>query len=376
MRGMISDATYQQAIRHFLEPVEPLLSDSTVTEVLINGPFEIYYEHDGKLTLSGLRFPSTAQLRAAVLSIGEFVDRPIDDDHPVLDARLPDGSRVHVVLPPCSRQGITVSIRKFVRASFELDFLTSRGFLTAEAAEFLALLVLLRKTVVIAGPADTGKTSLLNALSGEIPRDERIVVIEDTSELRLSQPHTIYLESRPPRPDGSGEVTIRDLFVASLRMRADRILIGEVRRDEALDLIQSITSGHEGTLTTIHARDGLAAAARIETLCLMGKVPMPAAVARLLVAHALDVVVRLTRDTDGTRRVASIVEVEGVDDDGHYQVREMFRFEGHGRDQHGRLLGELRHTGVQPTFASLPFELGYGDRVQHSAALFTPPAAH
>jgi pilus assembly protein CpaF len=369
----IAPETYERSIRHFLGPVLPLLDDPTVTEVLINGPSEVYAERAGRLTLSGLSFPGAAMLRAAVLNIAEYVDRPLDDGHPTLDARLPNGSRVHVVLPPCSRQGICVSIRKFVRASFSLDFLKSCGFLTPEATEFLGLAVLLKKTIVISGATDTGKTSLLNALSAEIPNQERIIVIEDNSELRLSQPHTVYLEARPARPDGLGQVTILDLFVASLRMRPDRILIGEVRRGEALDVIQSMISGHAGTLTTIHARDSLAAATRLETLCMMSDVSLPAHVAKTLVSQALEVVVQLTRDTDGTRRVTSISDIEGLGDDGQYKIRELFRFQGRGRDRDGMLHGDLCLTGLRPSFASLPYELGYGDRVQLCGSLFMAP---
>jgi pilus assembly protein CpaF len=366
----ISAQTYERSIRHFLAPVVPLLDDETVTEVLINGPFEIYYERAGRLSRSDLRFTDAARLRAAVINIAEFVDRPLDDGHLIMDARLPSGARVHVVLPPCSRQGILVSIRKFVKASFDLDFLTSCGFLTAAAAEFLSVTVLLRKTIMISGPTDSGKTSLLNALSAQIPAHERIVVIEDNSELSLQQPHTVYLEARPPRPDGSGEVTILDLFIASLRMRPDRIVIGEVRRNEAFQFVQSVISDHPGGLTTIHARDSIAAASRLETLCRMSDPSLPPDLVQRLVGQALDVIVQLSRDRDGSRRVTSIAEVEGVGDDGGYLVRELFRFQAAGRDQDGRLKGELCCTGIRPTFALLPFELGYADRVRICTQLF------
>ncbi len=248
---------YTTTVRHFLGPVLSLLDDESVTEILINGPETIYAERKGKLErIAGVRFASPGSLIAAARNIAEYAGRSIDDDNHSMDARLPDGSRVHVICPPCSRNGVCISIRKFKKSSFNLDKLVASGSLSAEAKEFLSLSVLLHKNIVIAGGTGTGKTSLLNALSAEIPEHERIIVIEDSSELQLNQPHTVYLEAQPARPDGSGQVTIRDLFVDSLRMRPDRIVVGEVRRGEALDLLQSMISGHSGALTTVHATTG------------------------------------------------------------------------------------------------------------------------
>lgn len=367
---MLATEIYQATSRHFFAPVRALLDDPSVSEVLINGPETIYFERDGRLSRSDLRFPSHEALAAAAQNIAEYVNRQLDDDHHSMDARLPDGSRVHVIRAPASRQGICISIRKFKKASFDLQKLVEWGSLTAETAEFLALVVRLHKNTVISGGTGTGKTSMLNALSAAIPEQERIIVIEDSSELQLRQEHTVYLEAQPPRPDGRGEVTIRDLFVDSLRMRPDRIVVGEVRRGEALDLIQSMISGHAGSLTTVHANTPRDAAMRLETLCLMSDVSLPAVVARAQVASALHVIIQIARFGDGSRRVFSIAESTGLDESGTYSLTDLYRFEAQGRDPDGRLLGELVPTGNRPTFASEPFEMGFGGDVQLTNKLF------
>jgi pilus assembly protein CpaF len=361
---------FQETTRHFLGPVLPLLDDETVSEIMINGPADVFFERAGKVERSGLSFPDAPSLMAAVRNIAEYVNRPIDADHPTLDARLPDGSRVNVIIPPSARQGVCVSIRKFQKSSFDLDALVSRGSLTAEAAEFLGLAVLLHKNTVISGGTGTGKTSMLNALSARIPPSERIIVIEDSSELQLNQPHTVYLEAQPARPDGKGQVTIRDLFVNSLRMRPDRIVVGEVRRGEALDLIQSMLSGHAGSLTTVHASTPRDALVRLETLCLLGDVSIPAHVARLQVGSAVHVVLQIARFPDGSRRVQAISEVVGLDPSGSYLIEDLYRFQGRGRDDQGRIIGELVPTGRRPSFADEPAALGVENHVKLTARLF------
>jgi pilus assembly protein CpaF len=363
---------YQQTIRHFLAPIAPLLDDPSVSEVLINGTGAVYYERKGKLNLAEARFPSEAALIAAARNVAEYVNRRIDADHHSMDARLPDGSRVHVIIPPCSRQGVCFSIRRFQKSSFDLDSLVERGSLTAEAAEFLRLAVILHKNTIISGGTGTGKTSMLNALSAAIPEQERIIVIEDSSELQLGQPHTIYLEAQPARPDGKGQVTIRDLFVDSLRMRPDRIVIGEIRRGEALDLIQSMISGHSGSLTTVHANTPRDALIRLETLSLMSDVSLPVYVARAQVGSAVHLIVQIARLSDGSRRVQAITEVLGLGEDGNYRVQDLYRYQGLGRDADGNNRGELLATGARPSFSSEPFDLGLGDRVKLTAALFAP----
>jgi len=372
---MFAGDIYRETTRHFLGPVLPLLDDPGVSEILINGPNQIYYEKGGKLHTTDMKFPNAASLLAAARNIAEYVNRRIDENHHSMDARLPDGSRVHVIIPPSSRQGVCISIRKFQKSTFNLASLVERGSMSAEAAEFMELCVLLHKNTVIAGGTGTGKTSMLNALSAAIPSGERIIVIEDSSELQLFQPHTVYLEAQPPRPDGKGQVSIRDLFVDSLRMRPDRIVVGEVRRGEALDMIQSMLSGHAGALTTVHATTPRDAFIRLETLCLMNEVSLPVHVARAQVASAIHVVIQIARFADGSRRVQTIAEGLGLDGNGAYQHQDLFRFQATGNDAEGRIQGKLIATGTRPTFSDEAFQMGLADRVKLTAKMFSAAAA-
>lgn len=361
---------YAETTRHFLKPVVPLLDDPGVTEIMINGPDTVYFERAGRLFLSELKFPSAAALTAAAKNIAEYSQRHVDADQHSMDARLPDGSRVHVIIPPSARNGTCITIRKFKKSTFNLDALVELGSLSAEAREFLGLCVLLHKNTIIAGGTGSGKTSLLNALSAEIPEHERIIVIEDSSELQLHQPHTVYLEAQPPRPDGTGHVSIRDLFVDSLRMRPDRIVVGEVRRGEALDLVQSMISGHAGSLTTVHATTPRDAAVRLETLCLMSDVAIPIHVARTQVASAIQLVVQVGRLQDGSRRLRGISECLGLDGANEYVFRDLYRFHAQGCDAEGKVIGGLERTGERPSFASEVGELGLQDRVERTRDLF------
>lgn len=370
---MLPADIYRETVRHFLGPIRPLLEDPTVTEVLINGPQTVYYEREGRLHKSELRFPDAPSLMAAARNIAEYVNRHIDADHHSMDARLPDGSRVHVLMPPSSRQGICVSIRKFHKSFFDLASLVHKGAMSVQAAEFLKLLVLLHKNVVISGGTGSGKTSLLNAMSACIPEHERIIVIEDSSELQMKQPHTVYLEAQPPRPDGKGAVSIRDLFVDSLRMRPDRIVVGEIRRGEALDLVQSMISGHAGSLTTVHASTPRDAAIRLETLCLMSDVSLPIYVARAQLASAVQVVVQIARFPDGTRRLQTISEMLPLAEDQGYRFQDLFQFQASGRDADGKIQGELVATGARPTFAAEPYALGLQDHIHLTSSLFARP---
>jgi pilus assembly protein CpaF len=367
---MESKEIYSETVRHFLEPVLPLLDDLSVTEILINGHKTVYFERDGKLNRSELAFPSPALLMAAARNIAEYVGRSIDDDNHSMDARLPDGSRVHVIVPPSSRNGVCISIRKFKQSTFNLSSLVKTGSMSEEGKEFLGLCVLLHKNMVIAGGTGSGKTSLLNALSAEIPENERIVVIEDSSELQLHQPHTVYLEAQPAKPDGTGRVTIRDLFVDSLRMRPDRIVVGEIRRGEALDLVQSMISGHAGSLTTVHATTANDATIRLETLSLMSDVALPVHVARTQVASAVQLIVQIGRFLDGSRKIRAITECLGLDDKGNYRFQDLYRFEAAGLNAEGRLLGELKPTGIVPTFGDEVAQMGFQDRVKLTRNLF------
>ena len=367
---MLAVDIYRRTLRHFLAPVWHLMEDDSVTEIMIIGPETIYVERAGRIEKTSHRFENEALLMAAVVNIAEYVNRRIDEKHHSMDARLPDGSRVHAIIPPSSRVGICLTIRKFQQSTFRLHSLVEMGSLTAEAAEFLRLAVMMRKNVVISGGTSTGKTSMLNALSATIPEAERIIVIEDSSELRLHQPHTVYLESQPPGPDGFGEVTIRDLFVDSLRMRPDRVIVGEVRRHEALDMVQAMISGHAGSMTTVHASTPRDAASRIETLCLMSDASLPVYVARSQVASAVHVVVQLARFADGSRRIQSISELLELDDRDTYQWRELYCFQGHGLDNDGRLQGDLVATGSVPSFSREPYQLGFGEHIKLTDRLF------
>lgn len=363
---------YERSIRHFLSPVASLLDDPGVSEILINGPSQVYCERSGRLERTACAFTDPATLMAAARNIGDYVGRSVDHGEHSMDARLPDGSRVHVIVPPSSRQGACISIRKFQKSSFDLGKLVARGSISEEAAEFLRLAVLLHRNTVISGGTGTGKTSMLNALSASIPEHERIVVIEDTSELQLAQPHTVYLEAQPPDAHGRNAVSVRDLFVDSLRMRPDRIVVGEVRRGEALDLVQSMISGHSGALSTVHANTPRDAAIRLETLSLMSDVSLPVHVARMQVASAIHLVVQLARLPDGSRRLMTVSECLGLDGDGHYRFQDIYRFAGAGRDSEGRILGRLVHTGVIPSFAVEIDALGYRAEVRLTNHLFPP----
>jgi pilus assembly protein CpaF len=371
---MHSARIYEATIRHFLGPVQIALDDPTVSEVMVNGFDEVYVERAGRLHRTDLAFPDAAALLAAVRNIAEYAGRRIDADEPAMDARLPDGSRVHVLLPPAARRGLSLTIRKFLKAGLDLEGLVARRSLDAEMAEFLEVAVRLHKNILISGGTGTGKTSMLNALSAKIDPAERIIVIEDSSELQLRQPHTVYLESQPARPDARGGLTIRDLFVNALRMRPDRIVVGEVRRGEALDLIQSMISGHAGSLSTVHASTPRDAATRLETLSMMSDISLPVHVARAQVASAIDLVVQIARLGDGSRRVVSISEVTGLEEAGTYRVRDLYRFEAAGQDEDGRLRGRHSATGEIPSFASEPYSMGLGGLVRLSAGLFSPPA--
>jgi pilus assembly protein CpaF len=292
-----------------LGPLEPLLSDPAVDEVMVNGPGEVYVERRGRLERTGVAFASEAELLHAIERILAPLGRRVDEASPLCDARLPDGSRVHVVIPPLSLGGSCLTVRRFRREGFSLRDLVARGTLTPELAEFLALCVAARASVLVSGGTGSGKTTTLNALSGAIPGEERIVTIEDAAELRLRQRHVVRLEARPPNLEGRGEVTIRMLVRNALRMRPDRIIVGEVRGPEALDMLQALNTGHDGSLTTVHANSPVDALRRVETLALMAGVGLPHAAVREQVASALDVVVQQARLPDGARVVESVTEV-------------------------------------------------------------------
>ncbi len=318
------ETIFERTILHFLEPVGEFLRDPSVTEIMINGTDEIYIERKGRLVLTEARFPSEPALLAAVRNILQYVDKRLNPDRPMTDARLPDGSRVHVAMPPCSRKGVVVTIRKFARQAFDMGFLVETGCLTELSRDFLTLCTVTEKNMLISGGTSSGKTSLLNVLSEYIQDDRRIVVIEESSELQLKQPHVISLESRSPDRYGRGEVTIRDLFKNSLRMRPDRVIVGECRGGEALDMIQAMTSGHAGSMTTLHADSPADALNRLETMAMMSTVDIPLPALRAQVASAIHVIIQMMRFSDGSRRVVQISQVLPLDVRGNYQVEDLF----------------------------------------------------
>ena len=369
---MDTQTIFTESIRHFLSPVVPLLDDTDISEVMINGFQTVYFEKSGRVALAeGVAFSSEKALMAAAMNIAQFCNRRIGGDRHSMDARLPDGSRVHVIVPPCARGGVTITIRKFKKSTFDLKQLVAWNSMTSEVAEFLKIVVRLHKNLIVSGGTGSGKTSLLNALSTEIPDNERIVVIEDSSELQLNQPHTVYLEAKPPLPDGTGAVTIRDLFVDSLRMRPDRIVVGEVRRGEALDLVQSMISGHDGAMTTVHASTPRDAAVRLETLSMMSDVSIPVSVARTQVASAIHLVVQVSRLPDGSRRIVEIAECRGLDKNGNYRFGTIYAFERSGMDEQGKIIGKLCRTGRRPSFHEAPQTEGFADLVAETEGIFS-----
>jgi pilus assembly protein CpaF len=296
-------------LAHGLGPLEPLLADPAVDEVMVNGPGSVYVERHGALERAGVEFAGEAELMHAIERVLAPLGRRVDEASPLCDARLPDGSRVNVVIPPLSLSGPCLTIRRFRREGFSLRDLVTGGTLPAEVAELLAVCVAARASILVSGGTGAGKTTTLNALSGAIPREERIVTIEDAAELRLRQLHVVRLEARPPNLEGRGEVTIRQLVRNALRMRPDRIVVGEVRGAEALDMLQALNTGHDGSLTTVHANSPEDALRRVETLALMAGVGLPHAAVREQVASALDLVVHQARLPDGSRAVELVCEV-------------------------------------------------------------------
>ncbi len=367
---MSREAIFEASLGYFLTPVKKHLDDPTVTEIMVNGFDEVYIERRGKLEHSDARFPSEDALLTAVHNVAQYVGREIDDKRPVLDARLPDGSRVHAVIPPSARRGTYLTIRKFSRDVMSLETLVRLGSISEAAREFLEICVRLHKNIIVAGGTGTGKTSLLNALSTAVPDEERIVVIEDSSELRLNQPHTLYLEAQQKDAYGHGGLTIRQLFVASLRMRPDRIIVGEVRGGEALDMIQSMISGHSGSLTTVHASTPRDALVRLETLSLMSEVEIPIYVARAQVASAIHLIVQLSRfSEDGSRRITRITEACGLGQD-TYILQDLFVLKMQGKSEGGQIIADLKPTGTLPTFAGEAYEQAMDDRIKLTGALW------
>lgn len=330
-------------------PIQQLLNDDTISEVMVNGPQRVYIEQKGKLKLTPVRFANDEHVLKVIDRIIRPLGRRIDRKWPMVDARLPDGSRVNAIIPPCAIDGSTITIRKFAKNKLKVDDLIRFGSMTPEMAEFLRACVISRLNIVVAGGTGSGKTTLLNVLSNFIPDDERIVTIEDSAELQLAQEHVVRLESRPPEVDGSGRVMIRDLVINSLRMRPERIVIGECRGGETLDMLQAMNTGHDGSLTTLHANTPRDALARMETMALMAGMDMPLKVIREQIASAIDVIVQQTRLEDGQRKVAFITEVQGMEGD-TVVLQDIFKLEVFGKTPEGKIQAELRPSGVRPRF--------------------------
>jgi pilus assembly protein CpaF len=332
-----------------LGPIEPLLADPTISEVMVNAPDEVYYERDGVIYLSDVRFRDRVHIMRIIDRIIAPLGRRVDESSPYVDARLPDGSRVNVVIPPLVPKSPTLTIRKFRPDKYTIEDLKGNDTLTEQLADFLQACVRLRLNMVISGGAGTGKTTLLNAVSGFISISERVVTIEDPIELKLQQSHVISMEARPPNIEGKNEVAQRDLFRNALRMRPDRIIVGEVRGAEAFDMMQAMNTGHEGSMTTVHANSTRDALARIENMILMAGLDLPVRAIREQMAAALHIMVHLSRSADGRRRVTHVSEITGMESQ-IVTMQDIFRFEQMGLDGDGRLMGILQPTGIMPTF--------------------------
>ncbi|MCE9592523.1 MAG: Flp pilus assembly complex ATPase component TadA [Planctomycetes bacterium] len=347
---MSSQAIFAATIAHYLAPIRAYLEDATVSEVMINHADEVFIERDGRLIRTDARFNDQEAYEAAVNNILQFTGKSLGDDAPLIDTRLPDGSRVHVAKAPCARLGTAVTIRKFAKANLDIDWLVELGSLTDQARQYLRIAVRAERNILVVGGTSSGKTSLLNALSAFIPDGQRIVVIEDSAELQLQKEHMISLEARQPDRYGRGAVTIRDLFKSSLRLRPDRIIIGEVRGGEALDMIQAMTSGHGGSMGTLHADNPRDALNRLETLALMSKVDLPLYALRSQVASAIDLVVQMSRHIGGRRLVTYITEVDPLGDDGQYRFRDLFTMQAPPGDESKKKL-QLTWTGERSSLA-------------------------
>jgi pilus assembly protein CpaF len=332
-----------------LGPLEPLLNDRTVSDILVNGAKQVYVERRGKLELTDVQFNNDAHLLKIIDRIVSAVGRRIDESSPMVDARLKDGSRVNAIIAPLALDGPSMSIRRFAVELLSIEDLVRLGSLTTEIAQVFSAMVRGRMNVLVSGGTGAGKTTLLNLLSGFIPATERVVTIEDSAELQLRQPHVVRLETRPPNIEGRGAVTQRELVRNSLRMRPDRIVIGEVRGAEALDMLQAMNTGHDGSLTTIHANTPRDALGRVENMVAMTGISLPVKALRTQIASAIDIIVQVERHEDGRRRVVSLQETNGMEGE-IITTSEIFRFERRGLDKDGNVQGELLSTGIVPAF--------------------------
>ena len=343
----LEDDVFNEAMR--LGPLEDLLADDSVSEIMVNGPDKVYIERGGKLQLSDCQFTDDASVLSVIERIIAPLGRRCDESQPYVDARLADGSRVNAIIAPLALSGPTITIRKFSKKALTPDDFIRFGTWTHNAAEFMKLCVWLRKNVIVAGGTGSGKTTLLNLLSGYIPHSERIVTVEDAAELRLQQPHVVRLEARPPNIEGKGAVPIRDLVKNCLRMRPDRIIVGECRGGEALDMLQAMNTGHDGSLTTVHANSPRDVISRLETMVLMSGMELPSRAIREQIASAVDIIIHESRLSDGSRKVTAITEVTGLEGN-QIVMQDLFAFKQSGVGPDGKIIGEFKPTGAMPTW--------------------------
>ncbi len=343
---------FEDSLAEFLKPIKSLLDDATVTEIMINGAFEIFYEVSGKIKKSECVFESEAALLAAARNISQFVGKAVSEAEPIVDARLPDGSRICIVIAPCAKNGTTIAIRKFAKEKLGLKDLIAFGAMSAEMARFLDIATVLKRNILVSGGTGSGKTTLLNVLGSRIPGNERTLIIEDTAELQIKSNHVVRFETKSKDFEGKGEVTIRDLMKAALRLRPDRIIVGEVRGSEALDLVQAMNTGHEGSMGTVHSNNPFQAMNRLETLCMLGDIGVPAQVIRNQVAEAVQLVVQANRLRDGSRKITAITEILGHDGD-KYLIRDIFLYKQTGWSADGKLIGHHEATGEEPSFKEM-----------------------
>ncbi len=344
---------FEETVGTFLGAIKDYLQDDTVSEVLVNGPYEIFIERKGLLYKTDAKFHDEQSLQAAVRNIAQYVGRRVDETNPFLDARLPDGSRVAAVLPPCARKGTTLAIRKFSKSTPSFVDLINNGSLSKDAARFLDICVYLAKNVLVTGGTGSGKTTLLNVLGSRIPSTQRVLIVEDASEVKIVTDHVVSFETRAANKDGEGEVTIRDLLKAALRLRPDRVVVGEVRGSEALDLITAMNTGHGGSMGTIHANTPYDSMVRLETLALMGDATVPPLAIRRQIASAIHILVQIKRMSDGTRKVTHITEViPEIDEHGKYLIQDIYKFVQRGKTAEGKVVGEMIPTGYIPSFMS------------------------
>jgi pilus assembly protein CpaF len=347
---MIPKSVFEETLLQFFAPIRPYLDDASVSEIMINGPDQIFVERRGQLELVPAKFSSREALLAALRNLSQYVGKHVDETHPILEGRFPDGSRVEALIPPVAPDGPHVAIRRFFKETLTVDRLVGFGSLTGIAAASLQAMVISKLNIMIAGGTGSGKTSMLNALSGFIPDGERVVVIEDSREVQFQKPHVVQLEARPPDPKGKGGVSIRDLFRATLRMRPDRVVVGEIRGGEALDIVQAMTSGHGGCMGTLHATHPKDTLTRLETMCMMSDIDMPLAAMRQQIGSGVQLVVQVSRLQDGSRKVTHITEVMGFDlESQRYLLQDLFVRDYRGFDENNRIVSDLVPTGILPS---------------------------